>query len=208
MSTVVPSDVRRRRSPAHVREEAIRCARKLLVERGPDAVTLKAVAGELGMTHANVLHHFGSAAALQAAVMSSMIEQLTGKLGALAAPLREGRITTREFVDLIFDALGPGGAGRLASWLSLTGDLERMMVLKPTMENLVREVIEMLPNPSSNSPARVREAVLYIGLMAVGDGVVGPALADMIGESSDTPRALAARFLTELLSRRTADDAS
>ena len=40
-------------------------ARILLIEAGPQAVTLKAVAARIGRTHANLLHHFGSAAELQ-----------------------------------------------------------------------------------------------------------------------------------------------
>ena len=47
---------------------ALEAARALLVEAGPQAVTLKAVAGRIGRTHANLLHHFGSAAGLQKAL--------------------------------------------------------------------------------------------------------------------------------------------
>lgn len=36
---------------------ALEAARGLLVETGPQAVTLKAVAGRIGRTHANLLHH-------------------------------------------------------------------------------------------------------------------------------------------------------
>jgi AcrR family transcriptional regulator len=43
----------------------LQAARALLIEAGPQAVTLKAVASRIGRTHANLLHHFGSAAGLQ-----------------------------------------------------------------------------------------------------------------------------------------------
>ncbi|HEX4862056.1 MAG TPA: helix-turn-helix domain-containing protein, partial [Rhizomicrobium sp.] len=55
---------RRRRSAPEARGEMLASARRLLVERGPDAVTLKAVADDLGMSHTNVLHHFGTAGEL------------------------------------------------------------------------------------------------------------------------------------------------
>ena len=60
------SIVRERLSPGESRAAAIEAARRLLIHSGPQAVTLKAVAAEVGKTHANLLHHFGSAAGLQA----------------------------------------------------------------------------------------------------------------------------------------------
>ncbi|KPQ31901.1 MAG: transcriptional regulator, TetR family [Porphyrobacter sp. HL-46] len=39
-----------------------------MIEAGPQSVTLKAVAGRIGRTHANLLHHFGSASGLQKAL--------------------------------------------------------------------------------------------------------------------------------------------
>ncbi|HAL05969.1 MAG TPA: TetR/AcrR family transcriptional regulator, partial [Brevundimonas sp.] len=50
---------RRRRSPEEARREALASARDLLLARGPNAVTLTSVAGEIGVTHANLIHHFG-----------------------------------------------------------------------------------------------------------------------------------------------------
>ena len=48
----------RRLSPEASRMAALEAARSLLLEAGPQAVTLKAVAGRIGRTHANLLHHF------------------------------------------------------------------------------------------------------------------------------------------------------
>ena len=51
---------RRRLSPEESRTAALVAARILLIETGPQSVTLKAVAARIGRTHANLLHHFGS----------------------------------------------------------------------------------------------------------------------------------------------------
>ena len=75
-----PAQKRRKRLGAEVREEGLAAARKLLLAGGPAAVTLASVGAEIGMSHANVLHHFGSAAGLQSALMGSMINDLTGAL--------------------------------------------------------------------------------------------------------------------------------
>src|SRR3546814_5934762 len=63
-----PHQKRRKRSGAEVREEGLVAARGLLLDRGPAAVTLANVGQAIGMSHANVLHHFGSAAGLQSAL--------------------------------------------------------------------------------------------------------------------------------------------
>src|ERR1044072_9620289 len=57
---------RERLSPEESRAAALAAARTLLIEQGPQAVTLKAVAAAIGKTHATLLHHFGSAAGLHA----------------------------------------------------------------------------------------------------------------------------------------------
>src|SRR5215831_14688798 len=64
---------RQRRQPEEVRVAALEAARRLLLTQGPDAITLKAVARDLGMTHTNLIHHFGSAAELQSALMREMV---------------------------------------------------------------------------------------------------------------------------------------
>jgi AcrR family transcriptional regulator len=56
----------RRLSPEASRSAALERG-ALLIEQGPQAVTLKAVSARIGRTHANLLHHFGSAAELQRA---------------------------------------------------------------------------------------------------------------------------------------------
>src|SRR5437868_6232783 len=78
MATALP--LRRRLSPEASREAALDAARALLVEGGPQAVTLKAVAARIGRTHANVLHHFGSAEGLQRALIERMAGFVTSTI--------------------------------------------------------------------------------------------------------------------------------
>ncbi|NWN33711.1 helix-turn-helix transcriptional regulator, partial [Klebsiella michiganensis] len=65
-------------------------ARALLLEAGPQAVTLKAVAARIGRTHANLLHHFGSAAGLQKALAANIACGVTSKIGAAVMRARAG----------------------------------------------------------------------------------------------------------------------
>src|SRR5215472_3455700 len=112
---------RRRRSPEEARGEALASARRLLIESGPGAVTLKAVADDIGMTHTNLLHHFGSAGELQSELMSAMVRDLAAALMDAVAHLRSDAAAPRALVDMVFDAFDKGGAGTLAAWISLSG---------------------------------------------------------------------------------------
>jgi AcrR family transcriptional regulator len=122
----VTSTPRKRLSPTESREAAVEAARALLVESGPGAVTLKAVAGRVGRTHANLLHHFGSAEALHTALITRMAADIVGTIGAAVLRVRAGELDPREVVEMTFDAFGKGGAGALASWMILSGNTDAL----------------------------------------------------------------------------------
>src|ERR1044072_3987451 len=106
---------RRRLSPEESRDAALEAARALLLEAGPQAVTLKAVAARIGRTHANLLHHFGSAAGLQKALAASIADSVSAKIVAAVVRAPGNYHARREVADLLFDAFGKGGAGAVAS---------------------------------------------------------------------------------------------
>src|SRR3546814_10914208 len=118
----MPKPCRQRLSPEESRARAVEAARALLLEHGPQGVTLKAVAARIGQTHANLLHHFGSAAGLQAAVMEEMGRHLFGKIGDAVLRRRQGEIGFESLVDTVFDTFDCDGAGRLASWMIMHGE--------------------------------------------------------------------------------------
>src|SRR3546814_6459339 len=75
------SIVKKRLSPEESRSAALEAARHILIEMGPAAVTLKAVAARIDRTHANLLHHFGSAAGLQKALAAYQAETVCAQIG-------------------------------------------------------------------------------------------------------------------------------
>ena len=120
------SIVRARLSQQESRSAALHAARRLLIEHGPQGVTLKAVAGSIGKTHANLLHHFGSAAGLQSELARSIADSVTQGIGRSVERARAGEIDAREIVDQTFDAFGREGAGALAAWMILTGNRDHI----------------------------------------------------------------------------------
>jgi AcrR family transcriptional regulator len=117
---------RKRLNPEESRSVALEAARRLLLADGPQAVTLKAVAAEIGRTHANLLHHFGSAAGLQAELARSIADRVTGSIAEAVEAARAGQRDARDIVDMTFDAFGKGGAGALAAWMILSGNRDAL----------------------------------------------------------------------------------
>jgi AcrR family transcriptional regulator len=174
-------------SPEESRDAALEAARALLLEAGPQAVTLKAVAARIGRTHANLLHHFGSAAGLQKALVASLAEKVTAKIGAAVLRARETDHDPREVVDLTFDAFDSGGAGALASWMILTGNQD---VLDPILE-AIQKLVDMIGRDHPHEGKSLQEETLQLVLMALGDALLGAPMAKALGLPREKARDLA-----------------
>ncbi len=183
------SIIRKRLSPEESRDAAIEAARALLIEQGPQAVTLKAVAARIGRTHANLLHHFGSAADLQRALISHLADTITAEIGAAAKRARAGEADPREIVDLTFDAFA-NGAGAMASWMILSGNHDALDPVLTAIHRLVDELAE-----GDESGKAIYEETLQLVLMAMGDALLGRAMANALGLPPGAARTIATRAL-------------
>lgn len=187
--SITPLPERKRLSPEESRDAALEAARAILIEAGPQAVTLKAVAARIGRTHANLLHHFGSAAGLQRALARSLAETVCARIVSLiqAARADEGQRSEdkpRQVVDLAFDAFDKSGAGALASWMILSGNED---ALDPILETIHQLVDQIAAAEGEDSGTTLREDTLSLVLMAMGDALLGEPLA----RSLDLPRSAA-----------------
>jgi AcrR family transcriptional regulator len=186
---------RRRRLPEEAREEALASARKLLLKHGPGGVTLVAVADDIGMTHGNLIHHFGSAAELQAALMGAMLRDLTAAIGTAVAHVRSDSTAPRALIDMVFDAFDSGGAGMLAAWIALSNKHAHLAPVRAAVDDLVRAIDERTAEGGADRPRHIQSAILFITLCAFGDAVIGPRLREMLGREPDSVRRVAARLL-------------
>ena len=182
---------RRRLKPDESRAAAIAAARDLLLEAGPQAVTLKAVADRIGRTHANVLHHFGSAASLQSELAKSISDSVTTGIAEAVMRARHGEGDPREVVDQTFDAFGREGAGALAAWLILMGDKD---ALQPVLE-AIHKLVDELGQGHGDRP--VHETTLWLVIAALGDSLLGNLMADSLGLPRETARKVARHHLIE-----------
>jgi len=191
---------RKRLTPEESRSSALEAARALLIEAGPQAVTLKAVAARIGRTHANLLHHFGSAAGLQKALAEHLARTVCETIIEAVRASRAGLGHPREVVDLAFDAFDREGAGALASWMLLTGNEDALDPIVSTIHDLVDEIAPEAAGDSGD-PMQVHRETLSLVLLAMGDALIGAALAKSLGLPRDAARVRAAEQLEASLAR-------
>jgi AcrR family transcriptional regulator len=182
--------IRKRLTQEESRTTALEAARRLLIEMGPQAVTLKAVASRIGRTHANLLHHFGSASGLQKALAKHLAGTICATIAEAVLASRAGIGSPREVVDLTFDAFDREGGGALASWMLLSGNED---ALDPIVD-AIHDMVDELHNMESGT---MREVTLTLVLMALGDALMGGPLSQSLLLPRTSARDTAERLLIE-----------
>jgi AcrR family transcriptional regulator len=180
---------RRRLTPDESRTAALDAAREILIAEGPQAVTLKAVATKVGRTHANVLHHFGSALGLQKALAAMLADSVCDSIAETVVSARRGDADPRLIVDMTFDAFDQQGAGALATWMILSGNKDALDPILSAIHNLVDELAD------DNEDGLIREDTLMLVLMALGDALLGKPMADALGLPRAAARGIAYKQL-------------
>jgi AcrR family transcriptional regulator len=180
---------RTRLSPEQSRSAALEAARQLLLTEGPQGVTLKAVAAKIGRTHANLLHHFGSAAGLQGDLARSIADSVTASIADAVERARAGQADARIIVDQTFDAFGKEGAGALAAWMILTGNRDALNPILDSVRGLVAQLT------IGHEDHHVGETTLWLVLLALGDSLLGGPIGESLELDRDTAREIATRRL-------------
>ena len=180
-----------RRSPEAARENILAAAEAILVEQGPQALKLADVAKAAGVVHANVIHHFGSIAGVETALMERMIRQLADKVIAV---IQKDDSYIGMGAQALFDAFETKGTARLAAWLEMTGEGKRMTLVRDVVDEIIdtRVAREAVPNREA-----VVDFILLNIILAVGVGLFGPTLSELLGRPSGRARELAQALIQE-----------
>jgi AcrR family transcriptional regulator len=187
-----------RRTPEATRAAAILAAQGLLIERGPAAVTLQAVARAVNMTHGNLSHHFGTSAALHAAMILEMAGQLTRQAGLLVSGMRAGAVPASVIVDLVFDGFAAGGYGRLIAWLTATGETGQLAPIFAALKASVAELRAGEPEEVDQHAHGAGPIVMSLVGHAFTASLFGSELEEAAGMPAGSLRRLAARQLESL----------
>jgi AcrR family transcriptional regulator len=183
------SITRKRYTPEESRSAALEAARALLIESGPQAVTLKAVASRMGRTHANLLHHFGSAAELQGALAGSLAEQVCATIAGVVLKARRGEADSRVIVDMTFDAFDQQGAGALCTWMIMSGNVDALNPILDSIHKLMDQLSE------GNEDGMMHEDTLTLVLLAMGDALMGAPMAKALNLPREAARDIAHKIL-------------
>jgi len=182
--------IRKRLSQEESRTVALEAARALLIELGPQAVTLKAVAARIGRTHANLLHHFGSAAGLQKALAEHLAVTICATIEDAVLASRSGQGSARDVVDLTFDAFDKEGGGALATWMLMNGN-------EDALDPLIQAVHDLVDDLGDHESGQMHNVTHALCMMALGDALMGGALAQSLGLPRTASRDIAENMLIE-----------
>jgi AcrR family transcriptional regulator len=176
--------MRVRRSPEESRRAILEAAAVLLIEGGPRAVQVRAVAERVGMTDAGVAHHFGSRDALLLALLRHGAHRLRESVQEAAARWMDQGADVAGLVARMA-AVYAEGYGELAIALHAAGWRdERSGLLDPVVDALhqARRRADV-PSPRKED-TRLAVAALHQALAT--EAVYGPAFRRSAGIS---PRA-------------------
>ena len=180
-----------RRAPEAARENILSAAEAVLLEQGPLALKLTDVAAAAGVANASVLHHFGTIDALHAALMERMVAQLIADVLAIADQGGKRDDQQEAVFQALFDVFEKRGAARLAAWLELTGEWRRMTHVREA----VRSVVMRRASFGDVTPKQAEDLVLISVAMAMGVGLFGRSLAELMGKPEGRTRKVAAEVL-------------
>lgn len=169
---------------------ALEAARALLIELGPQAVTLKAVAARIGRTHANLLHHFGSAAGLQKALAEHLAVTICATIEDAVLATRAGQGSPRDVVDLTFDAFDKEGGGALATWMLMNGN-------EDALDPLLEAIHQLVDDLGDHESGKMHDVTHALCLMALGDALMGGPLAHSLGIKRTAARDMAEKMLID-----------
>ena len=187
---------RKRLSPGESRAAAVAAARDLLREEGVAAITLKAVAGRIGRTHANLLHHFGSVAGLHRALADDIAHAVAASITSAIGRMRRGETRLRDVVEGMFDAFREEKVGELIAWVAMTRQREALEPLVEAIAQVVRDISE----PGDERP--LDQATLGLVLLAIGDSLAGDEIARACGLPATAARDIAVRQVIAILAGR------
>ncbi|GAC1567244.1 MAG: TetR/AcrR family transcriptional regulator [Vulcanimicrobiaceae bacterium] len=195
-----PAPKRRRLEAADAREAILAAAEALLVERGPDGLRLTEVATRAGVSHPNVLYHFGTVAELQ----TQLAQRVTIRLAEEVAHVYEGEdplaLSVERVVAKLFRVFDEGGYARLIAWLTLSTNTPTYELLAEKLEIVRRAIAEHPALRGAEFAERRRRIVPAIELVifaAIGYGLTGATVEGFF--APDSERVDAAQLLGSML---------
>jgi TetR/AcrR family transcriptional regulator, repressor for neighboring sulfatase len=197
-----------RRSPTEAREAILVAARARLLRLGLEGLKITEVAREAGMSHATLLHHFGSSDEMRRALVERMANALLAEFIGLLGDGAPDASQLGELFTRLFAGLSDNRHAQLFAWFALTALDRPEELANATVETrpLVTALLEQMMRHGAElerAPQLPRYIVLLVVTAAIGLGVAGPWLKSVqLLESNDEMGAFAHWFAEFLLAPR------
>lgn len=147
---------------------------------GLEGLNITGVAEEAGLSHATLIHHFGSSGRMRAELANKMTADLVRDLVAAF----DARVPAEELTRNVFDALAAGGHARLLAWRAVEGEGDVRDA--DEVSDLFARLLETTQSALGlDDQQEVRRVVYLVAIAAIGYGLAGNVLADVLGMTAE-----------------------
>jgi AcrR family transcriptional regulator len=185
-----------RRTPEDARALILNAAEKTVGINGPAGLRLQDVAREAGVSHPNILHHFGSREGLMQALNARAMQQLTREVVEGMGSGGSGK----SGISRTFATYRNGVAERLI-WLIQSGAMppaERLQMFEDVVRSLHALRLSFARPGHEPDITETRHVVHLTTVAALGDALFGRRLRQA-GGREDEARDAFETFLTEMI---------
>ena len=171
------SKKRLRRTPDEAKALIMDVAAERLRRLGLDGLNISGVAEAAGISHATVIHHFGSTGAMR----ESLLRKMTGDLLSDVMEALQYQQSPDKVLERLFGTLSRDGHGKLLAWLALDSQLAGFDATTSTGD-LFKNIIESIASEGGNR-TDAKYQVYLVAIAALGLGICGEVLAKLVGLS-------------------------
>lgn len=169
-----------------MRTAILDAAERRLIVAGPAGIRLQEVAADVGVSHPNVLHHFGSRQGLVAAVIHRALEAMHQQLVEALASSTGAPDQLASIFENVSDVLAKQGHGRVILWLALEG-VHHDSATFGNVVDAAHALRRQRARDKRRVPAREDTAFVVIlsTLVLTGSSVLLPSLQKNVGIATD-----------------------
>lgn len=163
---------RKRRAPEEAKALLLDAAERLFFERGPDAVGLRDVAREAGVSHGLITHYFKTYEGLVESVLGRRTARIAERVVTRFAEMQQAP-SANELVDLLLAIVSEPIHLKLVAWAMLSGRAQQADFV-PGRRHGLRPIAEAIHKAASleaetrGTPVPSRDDVDYAVLLALG----------------------------------------
>ncbi|MBM75607.1 MAG: hypothetical protein CMK59_09415 [Proteobacteria bacterium] len=169
---------RKRRSPEEAKAEILSVAEQLILEDGPNALTLKKIAKTMKLSHPAILHHFGSAEQLMTALQQKMSRSIREDFIDVLSTAQNPTDRLR-FIDQVLAKLSDPRNGRTLAFLLASG-------VDPFPNDEEKGLEHVLSNLNQNQQYNTQElqnTILLAVLCMYAEGMMGELIRKRLGHN-------------------------